>query len=121
MAKPLAAPAGSSLGIRPGWAAPQSSEARSGARAPLRSSRTAIVRKVAMESSVAARDANRTRAFPRPDGARALLGLAIRPAWGQLASADKDTQLLIVIPPKRTATVEAGAARPWCQRSAAIE
>jgi hypothetical protein len=29
--------------------------------------------------------------------------------------------LRIVIPPKRTATVEVGAAGPWCQRNAAIE
>ena len=29
--------------------------------------------------------------------------------------------LRIVIPPERTATVEAGATGPWCQRNAAIE
>jgi hypothetical protein len=29
--------------------------------------------------------------------------------------------LRIVIPPQRTATVEAGAVGPWCQRHAAVE
>jgi hypothetical protein len=39
----------------------------------------------------------------------------------EAAAAVGAADLRIVIPPERTATVEAGTTGPWCQRNAAIE
>ena len=43
-----------------------------------------------------------------------------RPMYEALAAAGA-SDIRIVIPPKKTATVDSRAARPWCQRNEAIE